>query len=84
MHIKKILTEVVAWCHHLKKQPKEGTIMSENTNNNNPAQPIYIMQPQQNDTNILNGLGGIVLSTLAGLLLGQLGGGIGFPRLPKL
>ena len=65
-----------------QKQPKEGTIMSENTNNNIPAQPIYIMQPQQNDTSILNGLGGIVLSTLAGLLLGQLG--IGFPKLPKL
>ena len=58
--------------------------MSENQNSNNtPAQPVYIMQPQpQNDTSIFNGLGGIVLSTLAGLLLGQLG--IGFPKLPKL
>ena len=58
--------------------------MSENQNSNNiPTQPVYIMQPQpQNDTSIFNGLGGIVLSTLAGLLLGQLG--IGFPKLPKL
>ena len=58
--------------------------MSENQNSNNiPAQPVYIMQPQpQNDTSIFNGLGGIVLSTLAGLLLGQLG--IGFPKIPKL
>ena len=58
--------------------------MSEKQNSNNiPAQPVYIMQPQpQNDTSIFNGLGGIVLSTLAGLLLGQLG--IGFPKLPKL
>ena len=32
--------------------------MSENTNNI-PAQPVYIMQPQQqSDTNIFNGLGG--------------------------
>ena len=60
--------------------------MSEinSTNNNIPAQPVYIMQPQpqQNDASIFNGLGEIVLSTLAGLLLGQLG--IGFPKLPKL
>ena len=58
--------------------------MSENQNNQIPAQPVYIMQPQpqQNDASIFNGLGGIVLSTLAGLLLGQLG--IGFPKLPKL
>jgi len=57
--------------------------MSENnTTNNNPVQPVYIMQPQQNDGSIFNGLGGIVLSTLAGLLLGQLG--IGFPKIPKL
>ena len=58
--------------------------MSEKQNSNNiPAQPVYIMQPQQqNDGSIFNGLGGIVLSTLAGLLLGQLG--IGFPKLPKL
>lgn len=34
----------------------------------------------QND--IFSGLGGIVCSVLAGLILGQLG--IGFPRLPKL
>ena len=62
--------------------------MSENQNSNNiPAQPVYIMtpqpqQPQNND--ILGGLGGIVLSAIAGLLLGQVGGGIGFPRIPKL
>ena len=61
--------------------------MSENTHNNAAAQnpnPIYFMPPQppmsQND--IFNGLGGIVCSVLAGLILGQLG--IGFPRLPKL
>ena len=61
--------------------------MSENTNNNAAAQnpnPIYFMPPQppmsQND--IFNGLGGIVCSVLAGLILGQLG--IGFPRIPKL
>ena len=59
--------------------------MSENQNNQIPAQPVYIMQPQQqSDTSIFNGLGGVVLSALAGLLLGQLGGGIGFPRFPKL
>ena len=51
-------------------------------NNKIPPQPVYIMQPQQNDASIFNGLGGIVLSTLAGLLLGQLG--IGLPKLPKL
>ena len=35
--------------------------MSENTNNI-PAQPVYIMQPQQqSDTNIFNGFGGFVL-----------------------
>ena len=56
--------------------------MSENTNSNIPAQPIYIMQPQQNDASILNGLGGFALSILAGLVLGQFG--IGFPKLPKL
>ena len=51
--------------------------MSDNQNNNIPAQPVYIMQPQQqSDTNIFNGLGGFVL--------GQIGGGIGFPRFPKL
>ena len=58
--------------------------MSDNQSNNIPAQPVYIMQPQQSDTNIFNGLGGFVLSALAGLLLGQFGGGIGFPRFPKL
>lgn len=59
--------------------------MSENQNNNIPAQPVYIMQPQQpqqNDGSIFNGFGGFVFSALAGLLLGQLG--IGFPKIPKL
>ncbi len=59
--------------------------MSENQNNQIPAQPVYIMQPQQpqqNDSSIFDGLGNIALSVLAGLLLGQLG--IGFPKLPKL
>ncbi|MBQ7731495.1 MAG: hypothetical protein IJT68_06620 [Lentisphaeria bacterium] len=61
--------------------------MSENntTNNNIPAQPVYIMQQppqQQNDGGIFDGLGNIALSVLAGLVLGQLG--IGFPKLPKL
>ena len=58
--------------------------MSENQNNNIPAQPVYIMQPQQqqNDASILNGLGGFALSILAGLVLGQFG--IGFPKIPKL
>ena len=62
--------------------------MSENKNSNNtPAQPVYIMpppQPQQNDSSIFDGLGNIALSVLAGLVLGQIGGGIGFPRIPKL
>ena len=58
--------------------------MSDNQNNNIPAQPVYFMppQPQQNDGSIFNGLGGFVLSAIAGLLLGQLG--IGFPKIPKL
>ena len=59
--------------------------MSENTNNNIPAQPIYIMQPQPpQNSDIFGGLGGFFLSAIAGLLLGQFGGGIGFPRFPKL
>ena len=41
-------------------------------------------QPQQNDSSIFDGLGNIALSVLAGLVLGQIGGGIGFPRIPKL
>ena len=61
--------------------------MSENKNSNNtPAQPVYIMQPQQpqqNDSSIFDGIGNIALSVLAGLVLGQIGGGIGFPRFPK-
>lgn len=55
--------------------------MSNNQNNNIPAQPVYIMtpQPQQpQDNDILGGLGGIVLSAIAGLLLGQ----VGLPQLP--
>ena len=60
--------------------------MSKNNTNNIPAQPVYIMQPQpqQNDSSIFDGLGNIALSVLAGLVLGQIGGGIGFPKLPKL
>ena len=57
--------------------------MSDNQNNNIPAQPVYIMQPQQpQNSEIFGGLGGFALSVLAGLLLGQFG--IGFPKLPKL
>ena len=57
--------------------------MSKNNTNNIPSQPVYIMPPQQqNDVSILNGLGGLALSALAGLVLGQLG--IGLPKLPKL
>ncbi len=58
--------------------------MSDNQNNQIPAQPVYIMQPPQNDSSIFDGLGNIALSVLAGLVLGQIGGGIGFPRFPKL
>jgi hypothetical protein len=61
--------------------------MSKNNTNNIPAQPVYIMPPQQtqqNDSSIFDGLGNIALSVLAGLVLGQIGGGIGFPRFPKL
>ena len=55
------------------------------THNNIPAQPVYFMPPQQqNDSSIFDGLGNIALSVLAGLVLGQLGGGIGFPKIPKL
>ena len=62
--------------------------MSDNQNNNIPAQPVYIMQPQaqqpQTSNNFGGGLGGIIISTVIGVLLGQFGGGIGFPRFPKL
>ena len=60
--------------------------MSDNQNNNIPAQPVYIMPPQQpQNSNIFGGgLGGIILSTVVGVLLGQFGGGFGFPRFPKL
>ena len=61
--------------------------MSKNKNANIPVQPVYIIQPQQpqqNDSNIFDGLGNIALSVLAGLVLGQLGGEIGFPKIPKL
>ena len=57
--------------------------MSENTNKI-PTQPVYIMQtpqPQQNDGGILDSLGNIALSVLAGLVLGHLGI---FPKMPKL
>ena len=61
--------------------------MSENINHNAPAQnpnPIYIMPPQQPmpQNDIFIGLGGIVCSVLAGLILGQFG--IGLPKLPKM
>ena len=42
---------------------------------------MHPQQPQKNDTGIFDGLGGFVLSALAGLVLGQLG--IGLPKLPK-
>ena len=59
--------------------------MFEPTTNSIPAQPVYIIQPKQpQNSDIFGGLGGIVLSAIAGLLLGQVGGGIGFPRIPKL
>ena len=62
--------------------------MSENQNNQIPAQPVYIMQPQAQQPQTSNtfggGLGGIIISTVIGVLLGQFGGGIGFPRFPKL
>ncbi len=59
--------------------------MSKNNNsqNQNPN-PIFIMappsppQPQPQDNGIFGGLGGIVLSAIAGLLLGQ----VGLPQLP--
>ena len=57
--------------------------MSENTNKI-PTQLVYIMQtpqPQQNDGGILDSLGNIALSVLAGLVLGHLGI---FPKMPKL
>jgi hypothetical protein len=62
--------------------------MSDNQSNNVPAQPVYIMQPQAQQPQTSNifggGLGGIILSTVIGVLLGQFGGGFGFPRFPKL
>jgi len=59
--------------------------MFEPTTNSIPAQPVYIIQPQQpQNSEIFGGLGGFALSVLAGLLLGQVGGGIGIPRIPKL
>lgn len=61
--------------------------MSDNQSNNIPAQPVYIMQPQAQQPQTSNifggGLGGIILSTVIGVLLGQFGGGFGFPRFPK-
>lgn len=61
--------------------------MSKKQNADVPVQPVYIMQPQPQqpqNNDIFSGFGGIVLSAIAGLLLGQVGGGIGFPKLPKL
>ena len=60
--------------------------MSKNKTNNIPTQPVYIMQPQpqQQDNDIFGGLGGIILSAVAGVILGQLGLGGGMPRIPKL
>ena len=53
--------------------------MSNNQNNNIPAQPVYIMTPQPPQNNdIFGGLGGIVCSVLAGLVLSQ----FGVPHLP--
>ena len=62
--------------------------MSKKQNADVPVQPVYIMQPQaqqpQTSNNFGGGLGGIIISTVIGVLLGQFGGGIGFPKLPKL
>jgi len=60
--------------------------MSRKQNTDVPVQPVYIMQPQpqQQDNDIFGGLGGIILSAVAGVLLGQLGLGGGMPRIPKL
>ncbi len=61
--------------------------MSKKQNADVPVQPVYIMQPQPQqpqNSDIFGGLGGIVLSAIAGLLLGQVGGEIGLPRIPKL
>lgn len=47
--------------------------------------PIYIMTPPQkpqNGSSVFDGLGGLAISVLAGLFLGQLG--ITIPKLPKL
>ena len=53
---------------------------NNNTQNQNPN-PIFIMtppQPQPQDNGIFGGLGGIVCSVLAGLVLSQ----FGVPQLP--
>lgn len=54
---------------------------NNNTQNQNPN-PIFIMapqpQPQPQDNGIFGGLGGIVCSVLAGLVLSQ----FGVPHLP--
>ena len=62
--------------------------MSKNNNANVPTQPVFIMtppqpqpQPQQSD-GIFDGLGGLALSVVAGLILGQFG--FGLPRFPKI
>ena len=59
--------------------------MSKNNNTQNQTpNPIYIMappQPQpQQDNGIFGGLGGIILSAVAGAVLSQLG----VPRLPGI
>jgi len=61
--------------------------MSKKQNADVPVQPVYILQPQSQqpqNSDIFGGFGGIILSAIAGLLLGQFGGGSGIPRFPKL
>ena len=58
--------------------------MSKNKRNTPTQPPIYVMPPPQQPQNdsIFDGIGTIILSTLAGLVLGQFG--IGLPKLPKI
>lgn len=59
--------------------------MSKNNRITSTQPPVYILQPQpQQDNDIFGGLGGIIISAVAGVLLGQLGFGDGMPRIPKL
>jgi hypothetical protein len=64
--------------------PVRREIMSKNNRITSTQPPVYILQPPQQPQNdsIVDGIGTIVLSTLAGLILGQYG--IGLPKLPKL